>query len=102
MIDDTCSPPPHTDLPYGTQVSDMTPTPKVGVTRVRLRRDTDSSVSKQDEGGGETCEYSEAARPQSERALAPHNEGESFDSQEIAPELSVDEGDANRLRNRGV
>ena len=93
------SSPPHTYLPRGAQVSDMTPAPKVSGTRAWLRRDTGDSRSEENDGGGEACEWPEAAMPQDERHPSPHCDGEDFDNQEISPDFLVGEGSANDHRS---
>ena len=86
----------------------MTHAPKVGGTRARLRKDTDSSRGEGHDGVGETCDWLEASQLQVECALVPHHDWEGYDNQEVSLEPSVDasntddQGDGSRGLGKGM
>ena len=72
----------------------MTPSHKVRDTREWLRKDTGDSTDEQHDEGGEACDYSVAARLQSECLPPRHEDRESYDNQEVPLETPVAGGDA--------
>jgi hypothetical protein len=78
----------------------MTPAPKVGKTRGRLRRDTRDAEDGLYDEEGEACECPVAAMPLGECSLSLCDDKESYDNQEVSFEDSADGSDANDRLDR--